>query len=38
MRHPEQLWALTDNLRQTNPAERAALSHLRDGDIAAAVG
>jgi ATP-dependent exoDNAse (exonuclease V) alpha subunit len=37
-RHPEQLWALTDNLRQTDPSERAALSQLRDGDIAAAVG
>jgi conjugative relaxase-like TrwC/TraI family protein len=36
-RHPEQLWALTDNLRQTNPAERVALCELRDGDIAAAV-
>jgi conjugative relaxase-like TrwC/TraI family protein len=37
-RHPEQLWALTDNLRQTDPSERAALSQLRDGDIASAVG
>ena len=37
-RHPEQLWALTDNLRQNDPAERAALSQLRDGDLAAAVG
>jgi conjugative relaxase-like TrwC/TraI family protein len=37
-RHPEQLWALTDNLRQNDPAERVALSNLRDGDIAAAVG
>jgi len=37
-RHLEQLWALGDNLRQTNPAERAALSQLRDGDIEAAVG
>ena len=36
-RHPEQLWALTDNLRQTDPAERVSLSQLRDGDIAAAV-
>jgi hypothetical protein len=36
-RHPEQLWALTDNLRQNDPCERAALSQLRDGDIAAAV-
>ena len=24
-RHPEQVWALSDNLRQTNPAERGAL-------------
>jgi hypothetical protein len=37
-RHPEQLWALTDNLRQNDPAERVALCELRDGDIAAAVG
>ena len=36
-RHPEQLWALGDNLRQTNPAERAALSQLRDGNLEAAV-
>ena len=36
-RHPEQLWALTDNLRQNDPAERTALCQLRDGDIAAAV-
>jgi hypothetical protein len=34
---PQQLWALGDNLRQTNPAERAALSQLRDGDIETAV-
>src|ERR1039458_7257899 len=27
--------ALSDNLRQTDPAERAALSQLRDGDLAA---
>jgi hypothetical protein len=37
-RHPEQLWALTDNLRQTNLAERGVLSQLRDGDVVAAVG
>ncbi len=36
-RHPEQLWALTDNLRQNDPAEAVALCQLRDGDIAAAV-
>jgi conjugative relaxase-like TrwC/TraI family protein len=37
-RHPEQLWALTDNLRQNDPAEAVALRELRDGDIAAAIG
>ncbi len=37
-RHPEQLWALTDNLRQNDPAERVALCELRDGDVVAAVG
>jgi conjugative relaxase-like TrwC/TraI family protein len=37
-RHPEHLWALTDNLRQNDPAEAVALGELRDGDIAAAVG
>ena len=37
-RHPEQVWTLSDNLRQTNPAERAALSQLRDGNLEAAVG
>jgi hypothetical protein len=36
-RHPEKLWALTDNLRQNDPAEAVALSELRDGDIVAAV-
>jgi len=36
-RHPDHLWALTDNLRQTNPAEGAALAQLRDGNIAAAI-
>jgi ATP-dependent exoDNAse (exonuclease V) alpha subunit len=36
-RHPEHLWTLTDNLRQANPAERAALAQLRDGKVAAAV-
>jgi conjugative relaxase-like TrwC/TraI family protein len=36
-RHPEQLRALGDNLRQTNPAERVALSQLRDGNLEAAV-
>ena len=37
-RHPEHVWTLTDNLRQTTPAERAALAQLRDGNVAAAVG
>ncbi|MGD0595859.1 MAG: MobF family relaxase, partial [Acidimicrobiales bacterium] len=36
-RHPEHLWALTDNLRQTNPAEGAALAQLRNGSIATAI-
>ena len=37
-RHPEHVWTLTDNLRQTMPGERAALAELRDGNVAAAVG
>ncbi|MGA2530411.1 MAG: MobF family relaxase [Acidimicrobiales bacterium] len=37
-RHPEQRWALTDNLRQNDPAEAVALGELRHGDLAAAVG
>jgi hypothetical protein len=37
-RHPQQLWALNDNIRQTYPAEGGAFSQLRDGDIASAVG
>jgi hypothetical protein len=37
-RHPDHVWALTDNLRQTRPGERAALAELRDGDVAGAVG
>jgi conjugative relaxase-like TrwC/TraI family protein len=36
-RHPGHLWTLTDNLRQTDPAERTALAQLRDGNIGAAV-
>lgn len=32
-RHPERVWALTDNLRQTDPGERAALVNLRDGNL-----
>jgi conjugative relaxase-like TrwC/TraI family protein len=37
-RHPEHVWTLTDNLRQTLPAECGALADLRDGNVAAAVG
>jgi hypothetical protein len=36
-RHPENCWTLADNLRQTDPAEAAALAQLRDGNIVAAV-
>jgi conjugative relaxase-like TrwC/TraI family protein len=36
-RHPGHLWALTDNLRQADPGERAALANLRDGQLAAAI-
>jgi hypothetical protein len=36
--HPDHVWILTDNLRQTLPAECAALAELRDGNVAAAVG
>ena len=36
-RHPDQVWTLSDNLRQALPAERAALGELRDGDVAVAV-
>ncbi len=36
-RHPEHVWTLTDNLRQTLPAECAALAELRDGNVAAAI-
>ncbi len=32
-RHPDHVWTLTDNLRQVDPAERAALDQLRDGDL-----
>jgi ATP-dependent exoDNAse (exonuclease V) alpha subunit len=37
-RHPESAWTLTDSLRQTLPAECVALTELRDGNVAAAVG
>ncbi len=36
--HPEQVWTLSDNLRQITPEERAALAQLRDGNVAVAVG
>ena len=36
---PSHVWALRDNLRQRDPAERQAVEHLRAGDLAsAAVG
>ena len=37
-RHPEIVTTLHENLRQRDPAERAALDHLRDGDLQAAIG
>ncbi len=36
-RHPGNVWTLTDNLRQRDPAERHALDHLRAGQVASAV-
>jgi hypothetical protein len=36
-RHPNHLWALTDNLRQRDAAERHALDHLRAGHVTSAV-
>ena len=36
-RHPGNLWTLTDNLRQLDPAERHALDHLRAGHVRSAV-
>ncbi|HXW79961.1 MAG TPA: MobF family relaxase, partial [Acidimicrobiales bacterium] len=36
-RHPGHVWALTDNLRQCDPAERHALDQLRAGHLPAAV-
>ena len=35
--HPGHVWALADNLRQRDPAERHALDHLRGGDLPSAV-
>lgn len=37
-RHPDIVTVLNQNLRQRNPAERAALRHLRAGNVRAAVG
>jgi conjugative relaxase-like TrwC/TraI family protein len=37
-RHPENVWRLTDNLRQADPAEQAALADLRSGEVGSAVG
>ncbi|MGH9229795.1 MAG: MobF family relaxase [Acidimicrobiales bacterium] len=37
-RHPDIITVLNQNLRQRNPAERAALHHLRAGNVQAAVG
>ena len=37
-RHPEAVHTLADNLRQIDPAERAALDELRAGSVDAAVG
>jgi hypothetical protein len=36
-RHPTHVFTLGDNLRQVDPAERAALAELRDGNVARAV-
>jgi hypothetical protein len=36
-RHPGNLWTLTDNLRQRDPAERHALDHLRAGHVPSAI-
>jgi hypothetical protein len=36
-RHPGNVWTLTDNLRQRDPAERHALDHLRGGHVPSAV-
>jgi len=36
-RHPGHVWALRDNLRQVDPAERHALDHLRAGHVPTAV-
>jgi conjugative relaxase-like TrwC/TraI family protein len=37
-RHPDIVTVLNQNLRQPDPAERAALHHLRAGNVQAAVG
>ena len=36
-RHPGHVFALTDNVRQRDPAERQALDQLRSGEVAMAV-
>jgi conjugative relaxase-like TrwC/TraI family protein len=36
-RHPGNVWTLSDNLRQRDPAERHALDHLRSGRVPSAV-
>jgi conjugative relaxase-like TrwC/TraI family protein len=36
-RHPERVWRLTDNVRQVDPGERAALAELRAGKVDDAV-
>jgi hypothetical protein len=36
-RHPDRVWTLSDNLRQTDLGEQAALTELRAGDPARAV-
>ncbi len=37
-RHPDHVWTLSDNLRQTVPGEPSALAELRHGNVAKAVG
>ena len=36
-RHPDHMWALTDNLRQVDAGERHALDHLRAGHLPSAL-
>ena len=37
-RHPDHVFALTENVRQRDPAERHALDQLRSGEVPMAVG